>query len=145
MNSDQSGTSRRNFIRQTALSGFALTIGAYLPAPAQSDGRGIPKIINAALTDHSDPAIELMSWISIDTAGKVTILSHRSEMGQGTFQALPQIIAEELEIDLDKVNIRFAPANPKKFGPQPQEGSFSVRGWHRQLLHVGASAREMLI
>ncbi len=87
-------------------------------------------MINAALADPSDPAIELMSWISIDTSGQVTILNHRSEMGQGTFQALPQIVAEELEVSLDKVMIRFAPANPKKFGPQPTEGSFSVRGWH---------------
>lgn len=152
MNPVRPNTSRRNFIRQTALSGFALTIGAYLPATARvngqgvsSNGQGIPGIINAALADPTDPAIELMSWISIDSSGKVTILSHRSEMGQGTFQALPQIIAEELEISLDKVNIRFAPAHPKKFGPQPQEGSFSVRGWRKQLLQVGASAREMLI
>jgi isoquinoline 1-oxidoreductase beta subunit len=66
-------------------------------------------------------------------------------MGQGTWQAIPQIVAEELEVNLDQVTIQFAPANPQKFGPQPQEGSFSVRGWYEQLLRMGASAREMLI
>jgi isoquinoline 1-oxidoreductase beta subunit len=86
-----------------------------------------------------------MSWISVDQSGKVTIFTHRSEMGQGTFQAIPQIIAEELEVPLDQVNIRFAAANPQKFGPQPSEGSFSVRGWRKQLLQAGASARVMLI
>jgi len=50
-----------------------------------------------------------------------------------------------IRVTLDQVTIGFAPANPKKFGPQPQEGSFSVRGWYQQLLRVGASAREMLI
>src|SRR5258708_23205321 len=140
--------SRRNFIRQTGLSGIALTLGAWLPAGGDPKGRageGGVRIIHAAATEQAGPEIELMSWISIDSAGQVTILSHRSEMGQGTYQAIPQMVAEELEVSLDKVTIGFAPANPKKFGPQPQEGSFSVRGWYQQLLRVGASAREMLI
>ncbi len=131
--------SRRNFMKQASLSGVALTVGAYLPALGKS---GL-EVINLQTTES--PGVSLMSWISIDGSGKVTILNHRSEMGQGTFQALPQIIAEELEVRLDQVNIQFVAANPKKFGPQPQEGSFSVRGWYQQLLRVGASAREMLI
>jgi isoquinoline 1-oxidoreductase beta subunit len=131
--------SRRNFIRQASLSGIALTIGIHLPA----FGNVAPEIINAAISNVG--TTELMSWISIDTSGRVTIMNHRSEMGQGTYQAVPQIIAEELEVSLADVHIRFAEANPKKFGPQPQEGSFSVRGWYQELLRAGASAREMLI
>ena len=141
MHTDRPNSSRRQFIRQTGLTGIALTIGAYLPAI----GGGVAQIINAASTDNVHPEIELLSWIAIDLSGTVTIMSNRSEMGQGTFQAFPQMIAEELEVSLDQVNVRFAPANPKKFGPQPQEGSFSVRGWYKELLRVGASAREMLI
>ncbi|GGA96061.1 xanthine dehydrogenase family protein molybdopterin-binding subunit [Puia dinghuensis] len=153
MHSHPTDLSRRDFIRQASLSGLALTIGAYLPSfdrKGNEAGSGAPRIVNAALLggsgpDGADPAIELMSWISIDSSGKVTIFNHRSEMGQGTFQSLPQIVAEELEVDPGQVHVRFAPANPKKFGPQPQAGSFSVRGWREQLLHAGASAREMLI
>lgn len=131
--------SRRNFIRMSGISGVALTLGVYFPA----SGKTAAEIIHARMFD--DKGIELMSWISIDTSGKVTIMNHRSEMGQGTFQAIPQMIAEELEVNLDQVNVQSAAANPKKFGPQPSEGSFSVRGWYKQLLQIGASAREMLI
>jgi isoquinoline 1-oxidoreductase beta subunit len=46
---------------------------------------------------------------------------------------------------MDQVSVRFAVANSKKYGPQPQEGSFSIRGWYQQLLRMGACAREMLI
>lgn len=141
MQTTQSNLSRRNFLRQTALSGIAMTIGAYIP----STGEGTARIINAASMGEANPEIELMSWISIDQSGKVFIFNHRSEMGQGTFQAIPQIIAEELEVNTDQMTIRFAAANPKKYGPQPQEGSFSVRGWYKQLLQMGAAAREMLI
>lgn len=131
--------SRRAFLRQAGLSGIALTIGCYWPAL----GKSIGQIIHA--DDAKDAATELMAWISIDAAGKVTIFNHRSEMGQGTWQSIPQIIAEELEVEMDQVTVRFAPANSQKYGPQPQEGSFSIRGWYQQLLRVGATAREMLI
>lgn len=133
------GVSRRTFIRQTGLSGIALTIGAYGVGSATSTA----DIVN--IQTVAQPVTELMTWISIDQSGRVTLMNHRSEMGQGTFQAIPQMIAEELEVNLDQVTILFAPANPTKFGPQPQEGSFSVRGWYKQLLQIGAAARVMLI
>jgi isoquinoline 1-oxidoreductase subunit beta len=134
-----SGISRRDFIQLTGLSGIALTIGIYFPSG------GSTKIINLALTGTAGIDAELMSWVSIAPTGIVTIKNHRSEMGQGTFQAIPQMIAEELEVDMQQIQIEFAAANPNKFGPQPQEGSFSIRGWYQQLLRVGATAREMLI
>jgi len=134
-----SGISRRDFIQLTGLSGIALTIGIYFPSG------GSTKIINLALTGTAGIDAELMSWVSIAPTGIVTIKNHRSEMGQGTFQAIPQMIAEELEVDMQQIQIEFAAANPNKFGPQPQEGSFSIRGWYQQLLRVGATALEMLI
>ena len=131
--------SRRTFLRQAGLSGIALTIGYYWPAL----GKNIGEVVQV---DHTkDAATELMAWISIDSAGKVTIFNHRSEMGQGTWQSIPQIIAEELEVNMDQVTIRSVVANPQKYGGQPPDGSFSIRGWYQQLLRVGASAREMLI
>ncbi|MBT1695957.1 molybdopterin-dependent oxidoreductase [Fulvivirgaceae bacterium PWU4] len=130
--------SRRAFLRQAGLSGVALTIGCCWPASGESAGEIIYAI-------DPNAATELMAWISIDSSGKVTIFNHRSEMGQGTSSAIPQIVAEELEVSMDQVSVRFAPANPQKYGPQPQDGSFSIRGWYEQLLRVGASAREMLL
>lgn len=131
--------SRRDFLRHAAWSGAALTLAAYLPV------KGAPAAIVNPGTSGIAAGTDLMSWISISPAGKVSLMCNRSEMGQGTFQALPQMLAEELEVRLEDVQILFAPANPKKYGPQPQEGSFSVRGWAPQLLRTGASAREMLI
>jgi isoquinoline 1-oxidoreductase beta subunit len=131
--------SRRAFLRRAGLSGIALTLGSYWPVSGKTGG----EILHI---DHpEDVATELMTWISIDSSGRVTIFNHRSEMGQGTWQTIPQIVAEELEVNMADISVRFASANPQKFGPQPQEGSFSVRGWYQQLLRMGASAREMLV
>ena len=89
--------------------------------------------------------IDLNAWISIDVSGKVTITNHRAEMGQGSFQSVPQIIAEELEVNLNNVNIVFAQGNQAKYGSQITGGSSTIRGTYKKLLHLSASAREMLI
>ncbi|PWT97589.1 MAG: xanthine dehydrogenase [Bacteroidetes bacterium] len=131
--------SRRNFIRMSGMTGVALTIGYYLPAL----GKDGPEFFTAESADNL--GIELTSWVSIDKTGKVTILCHRSEMGQGSYQVVPQMVAEELEVNLDTVNIAFAPGDPKKFGSMLTGGSSTVRGAYKNLLRTGATAREMLI
>jgi isoquinoline 1-oxidoreductase beta subunit len=47
-------------------------------------------------------------------------------MGQGTFQALPLLIAEELEVRLDQVDIQMSDGSGK-FGSQLSGGSSSVK------------------
>ncbi len=131
--------SRRNFLRISGMSGAALTIGFYLPASAKEKAEMITG--NDAISQN----FEMSAWISIDTSGKVTLMNHRSEMGQGSYQVVPQMIAEELEVNLDKVNILFAPGNNKKYGSQITGGSSTVRGSYKNLLRLGATAREMLI
>ncbi len=139
MKSIDKNLSRRNFIRLTGMTGAALTIGYATPLWAKKAGN----ILTAEAADAS--GIELTSWISIDKTGKVTILNHRSEMGQGSFQSVPQIIAEELEVNLNNINIVFAPGHQSKYGSQVTGGSSTVRGSYKRLLHTGATAREMLI
>lgn len=129
--------SRRNFLKASALTGAVLSLGVYRPTNAEE--AEIIKIVEA-----ENFGVEMNAWIYIDTSGKVTIFSHRAEMGQGVFQAIPQMIAEELEVDLDKVNIVFAKGDNKKYGNQITGGSSTVRGSYKNLLNLGATAREML-
>ena len=89
------------------MTGAALSLGFYLPANAK-------EVEVIKLETAENLGIDLNAWISIDTSGKVTIINHRSEMGQGSWQSVPQIIAEELEVDLNKVNIVFAQGNNAK-------------------------------
>lgn len=120
------------------MSGTVLALGYYIPSFGEEGS-----VIKASTA--SDMGVELNAWILIDTSGKVTLINHRAEMGQGSFQAVPQILAEELEVNLDAVNIVFAPGNEKLYGSQVTGGSSTVRGAYKRLLKMGASAREMLI
>src|SRR6478609_438461 len=133
-----STVSRRNFLRSSGLSGTALLLGLYLPASAKKAA-----VVNAG--DSINEEIEMNAWIRIDTSGKVTLLSHRAEMGQGAYQSIPQIIAEELEVNLADVNVIFAPGDNKKYGSQITGGSSTIRGSYKNLLKLSATAREMLV
>ena len=130
--------SRRNFLRISGMTGTALWLGFYFPASARE-----ATMLNAAEAEATE--IEMNAWVRIDTTGKVTILSHRAEMGQGAYQAIPQIVAEELEVNLNEINIIFAPGDNKKYGSQITGGSSTVRGSYKSLLTLSATAREMLI
>ncbi len=128
--------SRRKFIEVSSLAGISLWLG--FPTGALANSR----ILNAGAAATE---VELNAWIRINTDGRVTIFSHRAEMGQGVYQAIPQIIAEELEVLLSEVNIVFAQGNNKKYGNQITGGSSTVRSNYKKLLRLGATAREMLI
>jgi isoquinoline 1-oxidoreductase beta subunit len=130
--------SRRSFLRAAGLTGTALFVGMYFPSNA-----GEAEVATAEAADAAD--IEMNAWVHIDTSGKVTIFSHRAEMGQGAYQSVPQIVAEELEVNLDDINIRFAQGDRQKYGNQVTGGSSTIRGSYKNLLKLGASAREMLI
>ncbi len=65
------------------------------------------------------------------------------EIGQGSYQSLPALVAEELGVTLEQVTIRQT-AGESAFGGQTAGGSYSVRGKYQELRKVGASAREML-
>jgi isoquinoline 1-oxidoreductase beta subunit len=130
--------SRRSFIRVSGLAGTALCLGFYYSASAKEE-----RLMHAA--DAEKSGIQINAWINIDTEGKVTLTDHRAEMGQGSYQSVPQIIAEELEVDMKDINIIFGQGDNKKYGSQITGGSSTIRGSYKNLLKLSASAREMLI
>ena len=72
----------------------------------------------------------------------------QAEMGEGVFTALPMIVAEELEVDWQKVRVEYASANRNLrennvYGRMTTVGSLAVRG-SRALQAAGANARERL-
>src|SRR5438067_4544471 len=121
--------SRREFLTAGAAAGAGLVIGFYLPhASSRNNGKGFSP--NA--------------YLKITPDGKITVVVARSEMGQGVRTALPMILAEELEADLNQITIEQAGASTL-FGDQTTGGSASVRTTWDPMRKAGAAAREMLI
>ncbi|MBS1526181.1 MAG: xanthine dehydrogenase family protein molybdopterin-binding subunit [Bacteroidetes bacterium] len=130
--------SRRNFIRSSGLAGAALYLGFYLPAAAKES-----QIVSGNAAENG--GIELNAWIRIGADGKVTLTDHRAEMGQGSYQSVPQIIAEELEVNMADVNIIFGQGSQTKYGSQITGGSSTISSSYKKLLQLSATARQMLI
>ncbi|MDR1968823.1 MAG: xanthine dehydrogenase family protein molybdopterin-binding subunit [Burkholderiaceae bacterium] len=85
-----------------------------------------------------------LAFVSIAEDGVVTVICHRSEMGQGVRTSVPMIVAEELEADLARVRVKQAQGDEARYGNQNTDGSRSVRHWLQPGRRVGAAARLML-
>jgi len=131
---------RRQFVKLTTLGGGGLALGIMLP-PFPKMGNRQENSDDPVPCDHFQPS----AYIRIDKKGQVTIFVAKQESGQGVNTSLPMIVAEELEVDFQKVKEEIAP-----FGSLPPEahdtgGSQSVTGSWEELRKAGAVARTMLI
>ncbi|WP_334149965.1 xanthine dehydrogenase family protein molybdopterin-binding subunit [Hyphomicrobium sp.] len=131
-------TSRRSFIKAGVAFGGGLVIG-WVPEGYAAGDAG----------DPSQP-FSPNAFVRIDTSGKVTVVSPAVEMGQGTYTALPMLVAEELDVDLSDVAVTHSPASDKLFanpifGEQITGGSTAVRGFFKPMREAGAAARKMIV
>jgi isoquinoline 1-oxidoreductase subunit beta len=137
------GLSRRGFIVAALSVAGGLAIGI---APAEA----LPIPARPWSPESADPH-EFDAWLVIEPDDRIIIRYPRSEMGQGSFTALPMLVAEELEADWAKVTAEFASANRNlrqglPYGKDMSSvGSHSVRFSHQQMAQVGAAARARLV
>lgn len=128
--------SRREFLKVSAAMGGAFALEFSFP------------VVSAA--SNATSANEVNAWIVIHPDDRVVIRIARSEMGQGTFTALAQLVAEELDCDWANVSAEFASPNEhirrnRIWGSMSTGGSMGVRSSQDYVRKAGASAREMLI
>ena len=127
--------SRRGFLKKLGISSTALVLGVQLPSMLT-----IPKALAGSIaTDKFAPNV----YVQIGTDNIVSIVVHRSEMGQGIRTSIPMIVADELGADWEKIDI-IQGLGDKKYGSQNTDGSRSVRRFYQPLREAGASARMML-
>jgi isoquinoline 1-oxidoreductase beta subunit len=127
---------RRSFIKASTLSsggfmlGFSMLTGFKFP---EEEGMDIP-----------DELFDLNSYIKINLKGEITIFSPNPEFGQNVKTSMPMIVAEELDVDWQKVIVEQAPYSTQLFGRQFTGGSQSIRQGWKGLRMAGATARQML-
>ncbi len=138
--------SRRRFVKTGAVVGGGLFSGGLIVGcaimPSGNAASALPPSATA-------PGTMTNAWVKVGTDNQVTILCDRAEMGQGVFTSMPMLVAEELEVDINKVRIEMAPAGEPytnaMLGGQLTGGSTSVRDAYDKLRIAGAQARMMLV
>lgn len=137
---------RRSFLAGLGVAAGGLALGFY-PADGRADPRGGPPVkpkTSAPAVEAADPALNPNVFVNVGLDGQVTIVCHRSEMGQGIRSSLPALIADELGADPARVTIVQADGD-KKYGDQNTDGSNSIRGIYEDMRRAGATPRMMLI
>ena len=95
---------------------------------------------------------EITDWILIAAGGQVTLGLSQPEVGQGSYTALPQILADELDADWERVKVRFVTGKAaykiafRQEAPAQKEGaSMSTTALYQRLRIAGAAARDVLV
>ncbi|HET7879802.1 MAG TPA: molybdopterin cofactor-binding domain-containing protein [Acetobacteraceae bacterium] len=123
---------RRSFLGSVAALGGGLALGWRVPAFADAGDQ------------------ELGIWVVISPDDTVTVRIARSEMGQGTFTGLAQLVADELDADWRNVQAEYVSpdenlAHKRAWGDMSTGGSRGIRGSVDYVRKGGAAARAMLI
>jgi isoquinoline 1-oxidoreductase beta subunit len=131
-----SSTSRRAFLQTAVAAGGALLLGFRIPLAGSA---------NAPARHVFAPN----AFIRIDPQGAVTLIMPQVEMGQGVYTSIAMILAEELDVNWDRIGVEAAPPDDKlygnpTFGLQVTGNSNSIRAFWLPLRKAGASARAML-
>ncbi len=126
---------RRSFLKTSSTVTGGLMMGISLGIPMATQAAGMLYTPNA--------------WVHISDSNVITILSARSEMGQGVYTSMPMLVAEELNVSLSQIKVAIAPPGKAYtnalLGAQITGGSTSVRDGWEKLRIAGAQVRTMLI
>jgi len=130
---------RRSFFKISTLAGGGVMLGLYAGTAVETlaQGRGGAPGGAAAATNPS-------VYITINPDNTFTVIAKNPETGQGMKNALPMIIAEELDVDWAQVKVQQADLDPK-YGSQIEGGSTSTPTNYTPMRQIGAAGRLMMV
>ena len=137
--------SRRQFVFGASLIGSALMVGCTM----QSADDAAPPVTTTGGKPAAGSPFE--AYLAIAADGLVTVYASQFDMGQNVYHGLATLVAEELDVALDKVRVEGRAGNPKWYGNLAMGGAFQLTGgsssmpssWERYR-KAGATARELL-
>jgi len=94
---------RRGFITAGVMTGGVLAVGVGL-----REGHRAPKLAGM-MTDEGETLVNV--WVKLDQNNTVTAIVPHSEMGQGVWTSMTQMLADEMDADWEKVTFEQAPAH----------------------------------
>ena len=126
---------RRDFIRLFGVLGGGLLVASVHDTGAQQETGG---------GGQGSGANDVEAWIHVDSAGRITGFTGKTEIGQNIRTSLAQAIADELRVPLSAVTLTMADTELVPFD-QGTFGSLSTPRMAPVLARAAVAAREMLI
>lgn len=138
MEKSNTAHNRRFFLKSSLLAG-----GGFMISFSGLAKMSLENKVNAI--DIPSEWFELTGYIKITPDNVIKIFNPNPEFGQNVMTSLPMIVAEELDVEWEKVIVELGPHDNVKLGPQFSGGSNSVRMYWKPLREAGAAARTMLL
>lgn len=138
MKHQKTSVNRRSFLKSSALAGGGLMISF-----TWLSGFKVAAQVNEL--DAAKEWNEINGYIKITPDNIIKILNPNPEFGQNVMTSLPMMVAEELDVDWEKIVVEMGPHDNVKLGPQFTGGSNSVWMYWKPLREAGAAARNMLM
>jgi nicotinate dehydrogenase subunit B len=135
-----SATSSRNVSRRAFLKASSGLVIGFALAPRLALGQDRPAPLPGSLNANR----MLDAWLRIDPNGTVTIFTGKIELGQGIGTALSQIAADELDVDLQRVEV-VSGDTARTPNEGQTAGSLSVEHSGTALRFACAEARDILV
>ncbi|WP_343916744.1 molybdopterin cofactor-binding domain-containing protein [Nocardioides aestuarii] len=144
-------TSRRRFLGYV-LGGTTLVAAADLVVASPASAAGVPTPpqvaevydLNDFITDAARPTANLVT-VEVREDGTAHFALPRSENGQGIVTSTAMLIAEELDLPLDRVEVTLAPARPELLFNQLTGGSTTTTSTYTPVRVAAAVARMALL
>ena len=133
---------RRDFLRVSAATGGGLVLGVSFSGCAGPQRRKMRDVAEQSGSFRPN------MYLTITPDDRIHVDVEKSEMGQGVLTSHAMLVAEELEVDVDRIEASSADAGPEyrtSFGQQNTGGSLSVAESYVPVRRAAAAAREMLI
>ena len=126
---------RREFLKVSAVAGGGILLALYVEPFA------------SACAEAPAGSAEMVpsAWIRIGSDGAVTIMAQNPEIGQGVKTMLPMIIADELDVDWNRVHVEQAGLDTEHYKNQYAGGSTATPNHWMPMRQVGAAMRGMLV
>jgi CO/xanthine dehydrogenase Mo-binding subunit len=137
-NSSRSNSSRSQIARRDLLKGAGVLIVTF----------SLPAALSAAETagpwPKTIPEDRIDSWLAVGADGGVTCFTGRVDLGTGIRTALAQIVADELDVDFDRVTMVMGDT-----ARTPDQGttsaSYTIQKEAIPIRHAAADARQTLL
>lgn len=121
----------------------AAPLGSVGPVPSNPQLADVYDLEDT-LTDAALPTSNLIKVV-VNKDGTASFALPRLECGQGITTTAAMLIAEEMDLPLDKVNITLADANPKLVFNQLTGGSNTMNSMYHPILVAAALAKGKLL
>lgn len=83
--------------------------------------------------------------LEVTPEGRVRLELPRTEVGQGISTALAMVVADEIGVPLDQVDVPLSDARPELLFNQLTGGSLTIRTMYEPLRHLAAAVRDRLL